>query len=216
MRIALISDMHGQLNFSIEKSDLLLIAGDILPASKNPYMSCIYQETFLSCEFYPWVEKQPVDNCVFIGGNHDWIFDSSFAIPKMPDKLHYLCDNEVTINGLRIYGTPQQPIFLNWAFNRTEEQLEKYFDNIPEGLDILLSHTAPYKIMDVVDIQNRKGNFGCKILRDKIKEKKPRFVVFGHFHGCYGIEKEEETIYVNCSIIDEKYKMKKKPIYIEV
>jgi Icc-related predicted phosphoesterase len=134
----------------------------------------------------------------------------------MPSKLHYLEDSEITIKGLRIYGTPQQPIFLNWAFNRTSEQLERYFDEIPEGLDILLCHTAPYGIMDNVKNEWSNGNFGCKVLLERIKKVKPKYVVFGHFHGNYGIEKIEGTTFVNCSLIDERYIMTKKPIYIEI
>lgn len=216
MKIACCSDMHSNLDFTIEESDILLIAGDILPAYRDPFLSMNMQSIFLENDFYPWIEKQPANDAVFIAGNHDWIFDSSFDIPTMPKKLHYLCNKEITINGLRIYGTPEQPVFLNWAFNRTKKQLERYFSNIPEGLDILLTHTGPYKVMDEVDLPNRKGNFGCKILKNKINEVKPKNVIYGHFHGCYGKIEKDGITYINCSLINERYKMTKKTIYIEV
>ena len=216
MKIACCSDMHSNLDFAIKESDILLIAGDILPAYRDSYLSINIQNNFLKDKFYPWIEDQPVNDVVFIAGNHDWIFDSSFDIPPMPSKLHYLCDNEITISGLRIYGTPQQPIFLNWAFNKTEEQLQRYFDNIPLGLDILLSHTSPYKIMDKVNLKNRKGHFGCMSLKNRIDKIKPRYVVFGHFHDNYGKIEQDGITYINCSLLNESYKMTKEPIYIEV
>lgn len=218
MRICAIGDGHGNLNFSVKESDLLLISGDMLPCSyRDKIIACSQQENFIRDELIPWLKRQPVKDVVIIGGNHDWIFDISLSqVPKWPSNVHYLQDSEIEINGLRIYGTPQQPIFLTWAFNRTEEQLEKYFNNIPERLDILLCHTSPYKIMDEVNLPNKVGNFGCKILKKTIDRVKPKNVIFGHFHGCYGKIKKKGINYINCSLLDEDYKMVKSPIYMEI
>lgn len=221
MRIACVSDMHGNLDFNIEKCDILLCAGDSFPYYKrNRNLECIAQNEFIKNSFIPWIEKQPCEHCVFISGNHDWIFEwTPCLVPSFPSNIHYLQDEEIEIDGIRIYGTPQQPIFYNWAFNKNYEQLEEYFSMIPEGLDILLSHTAPFGIMDEVNFPNRKGNFGCKILRKRIEEINPKYVVFGHFHNCYGIQKNKEIeniTFVNASLLNENYEMTKKPLYIEM
>ena len=218
MFLCSVSDMHGNLDFDIEPCDLLLIAGDILPCNyRNLTMACAQQEQFIKYNFIPWLEKQPFKECVFISGNHDWIFEiSPSLVPNLPSNVHYIQDSQIEIEGLKIYGTPQQPIFRNWAFNRTPSQLEIYFEQIPEGLDILLSHTAPYKIMDKVNFHNYKGHEGCKILKKRIKKIKPKYVIFGHFHGQYGIEKKDymgNITFINCSLLNENYKMTKKPIY---
>jgi len=218
MRICCISDMHGQLTFNVEESDILICAGDALPyRGGGQGLAIIQQEHFIRNKFIPWLEKQPVKDVVLISGNHCWIFEvDRKSVPKFPDNVHYLQDEEIEIQGLRIYGTPQQPIFLDWAFNRTPERLEMFFEKIPKGLDILVSHTAPYGIMDKVDFSNRQGHFGCKILEKRIKEVKPKHVIFGHFHNCHGVEKENDITFVNCSLVDEDYVMSKKPIYLEV
>jgi Icc-related predicted phosphoesterase len=210
--------MHGNLDFDVEESDILICAGDALPYhGGGKGMAVIEQEHFIRDKFIPWLEKQPVEDVVFIAGNHDWIFElDRWSVPGFPINMHYLQDEEIEVQGLRIYGTPQQPIFLDWAFNRTPERLEMFFEKIPEGLDILLSHTAPYEIMDKVDFPDKVGHFGCKILKKKIKKVKPKHVVFGHFHGCYGVEEIDDVTFVNCSLVDEEYIMNKKPIYLEI
>lgn len=219
MRICCISDMHGQLHFSVKESDLLLIAGDILPAWDRQSSYAI-QANFLLESFYPWVKEQPVKEVVMIAGNHDWIFDGMMRmVPPMPKNIHYLLDEDIEIMGLKIYGTPQQPIFNDWAFNQTPERLEMYYSQIPDGLDILLTHSAPYKIMDKVDFPNFKSHEGSKILKKRISEVKPKYVVFGHFHGQYGVEKKDymgNITFVNCSLVNEAYEMVKKPIYLEL
>ena len=218
MRICAISDMHGNLNFDVEESDLLICAGDSLPyRGGGKGMAIIEQEIFIQDELYPWFNRQPVKDIFFIGGNHDWIYEiDRKSIPDPPLNVHYLQDEEIEVHGLRIYGTPQQPIFNDWAFNRSPERLEMFFNKIPEGLDILISHTAPYKIMDKVDISNRQGHFGCKILKKRIKEVKPKYVIFGHFHSQYGVKEIDDIIYINASLLNEQYKMVNEPIYMEI
>lgn len=219
MKICAISDIHGNLNFAIKKCDLLIIAGDICPAFRDPNRSAISQEEFLNNKFMKWISAQPFKECVFIAGNHDWIFDiNKYSVPKFPDNIHYLCDSSIELFGLKIYGTPQQPIFLDWAFNRTEEQLYSYFDNIPNNLDILVTHTAPYGILDKVQnlYSPERKSYGCKVLRKKIDEVKPKFSVFGHFHGNYGKTEENGTTFINCSLLDESYDLVKNPIYFEI
>jgi Icc-related predicted phosphoesterase len=223
MRICAISDMHGNLNFNVQESDILVCAGDILPCnyySNQEFMIIHQQESFIRDELIPWFKKQPVKDIVFIAGNHDWIFEwNRKIILNFPKNIHYLQDELIEIQGLKIYGTPQQPIFCDWAFNRSPERLEMFFNEIPEGLDILISHTAPFKIMDKVDFPNDKGHFGCRILRKKIKEVKPKYVIFGHFHGEHGMEKIDDMgdiTFINASLLNEAYKLEKEPIYFEV
>ncbi|KAG4078701.1 hypothetical protein HA402_015291 [Bradysia odoriphaga] len=56
----------------------------------------------------------------------------------------YLEDESIELFGLKIYGTPWQPEFCNWAFNvpRGEQCLAKW-NQIPDGIDILITHTPP-------------------------------------------------------------------------
>jgi len=222
MKIAFIADMHGMLDFKVDPCDLLVMAGDICPCRGFPYQACMFQENWLNVELRYWLADQPIKECVAIAGNHDWIWDmADTMVPKMNANFHYLCDESIEYMGLKIYGTPQQKVFNDWAFNREPGVLKRYFDNIPEGLDILITHTPPYKILDKVDFDNFKGHEGCKILKARIMEMKqpPKINVFGHMHGEYGIEEVDYipgVKFINCSLVNEAYKLVKKPIYVEL
>ena len=52
----------------------------------------------------------------------------------------------------------------------------------------------------------RKISQGCPALRDRIKEIKPKYHIFGHIHEHGGnIYQDEYTTYINASISDEFY-----------
>lgn len=104
---------------------------------------------------------------IVIAGNHEITFDlrdekqltqrffgnkelpeGGFATIKnilttCPDII-YLEDNSVTIQGVKIWGSPHQPPFHDWAFNRVEAERIEIFSKIPEDVDVLLTHGPPY------------------------------------------------------------------------
>lgn len=222
MKICCIGDMHGQLNFKIPESDLLLIAGDICPATHDPFESSYMQKDWLENKFNPWLSEQPIKQCVMIAGNHDWIWETH---PNLAPWTHFSCcyvedDYAITTSldpPLKIYGTPVQPPFCDWAFNRDEEHIQKYWNNIPEGLDILLLHCPPYGILDKTHHHDYTSeHIGSKSLKKRIKEVRPKLVVFGHNHGEHGIVEENGIKYVNASLVNEEYKMTRDPIVVEL
>ena len=115
MRITAISDTHtkhSQLN--LPGGDLLIHGGDL--SNRGSFGDL---ESFLY-----WFGKQDYKHKVFIAGNHDFCFQDSPGICKAILKEHeeyngnitYLEDSEITIEGLKIWGSPWQPEFYNWAF----------------------------------------------------------------------------------------------------
>jgi len=89
---------------------------------------------------------------------------------NIPKSINYLEDSSITIEGLNIYGTPAQPIFMDWAFNKTPSQLENHFAFIPENVDILITHCPPKNVLDYC----RDGNVGCEILAKHVERIKPK------------------------------------------
>jgi Icc-related predicted phosphoesterase len=222
MKLVCISDMHGTLDFAVKPSDLLIIAGDMCPYSGGgAQMGCIQQEIWLRDEFGPWLAEQPVKEVVATPGNHDWIWElAPMMVPRMPANFHCLVDKGIEILGLKIYGTPQQKVFCDWAFNRSPAQLMRYYAEIPEGLDILISHAPPFGVMD--DVMSKMGprHEGSPELANRIQRmaQKPRIVVCGHFHANDGLKEYPSfpgTVFVNCSVVGENYVRSKDPIYLE-
>lgn len=211
-RIACVSDMHNQFSrISIPKCDILLVAGDI--TNQGEYDEIV---NFNNTCFH-LLKNNVVGQVVVIAGNHDLTAQRDPETWKklLPD-VTYLCDEEVTIRGLRIYGSPWQPSFGKqyWVFNadRGREIREKW-DKIPEGLDILITHGPAYGAGDMTD---RGERVGCWDLRESILAKKPRVHVCGHIHYGYGMSLLGNTTVLNAASCDERYKPVNSPLVIDL
>jgi Icc-related predicted phosphoesterase len=221
LNVCCISDLHGQLP-TIDPCDLLLIAGDICPNPERPPCTeedMRAQARFLDTTFRDWLNKAPATNVVAIAGNHDMLFE---RMPEIVPSLrwHYLQRSSFSLDGISIWGSPDQLPFYHWAFNTPEEDLARQYEKIPAGTDILLSHGPPLgygdRVPDFVGTHNAGTHVGSQSLTDYIEKKKPRFVVTGHIHGAYGTYRLGPTTIINAAVLDEAYQLTHKPIYFEI
>jgi len=128
----------------------------------------------------------------------------------------------VTLFGLRIYGSPWQPAFFDWAFNlpRCGPQLREVWSRVPEGIDILVTHGPPHRVHD----RTVEGDdAGDEVLRERLESmtKPPRLHVFGHIHEGYGYDlwndRDSSVILaVNASICTRNYAPRNKVAVIDV
>ena len=218
MKITFISDTHNkhnQVTSSLPGGDLLVHTGDI---SSMGYKHEIQQ-------FLKWFNS--LDNYthkIFISGNHDWGFQQD---PKMCqellefyDKVTYLEDNLELIGddyetAVKVWGSPWQPEFYNWAFNlpRNGEELKEKWDMIPMDTDILLTHGPAWGHLDTVVGQTE--NLGCELLSQRIEFIKPKIHVCGHIHGGYGYYYNGHTHFFNASVLNERYSYANLPFHFE-
>lgn len=235
MKIVHLSDTHTyHKNIQIEECDILIHSGDI--TSKGEWWSTI--------DFLQWLDAQPARHKVFVAGNHDFNFDSKWKattefgkqrhthiVPTeelIKEKLSafpnliYLNDSEIEIEGINIWGSPIQPWFHDWAFNRARgEEIKRHWDMIPLYTNILITHGPPFGIGDLTTTGYRTG---CEDLLNKIlKLQYLKLHCFGHIHEGQGIvEKynsrfpDERIIFSNGSVLNEHYKAKHRPNVIEI
>lgn len=220
--ICAISDLHGNLP-QIAECSLLLIGGDICPCRFSAgYMSvqekARHQSYWLRDTFGPWLDEQPAKHVVATWGNHDWIGEKA---PHLSPKLrwHMLCDEGIDLLGFKIYGTPHQSRFFDWAFNADEDVLERKWAAIPDDTDILLLHGPPHGYGDLAPAYNGvrdvEEHTGSPSLTKRILElPKLRLAIAGHIHSGYGVYHIGKTTFCNVSILDEQYKMTNKPTII--
>lgn len=202
MKITVISDTHGQhAKLILPLGDMIIHCGDISPEGTIAEIN----------GFLDWFYGIPYKYKVLIAGNHDWLFETSSHLAKsmIPEGIIYLEDNMVEIEGIKIYGTPVSPPFCEWAFNRGPSQIIRYWEKIPSGLDILITHCPPYGILDYVDYEG--DGVGCKLLREELDRIRPRFHCFGHVHERYGTLKTDETTFINASVLNGEYVLTNKP-----
>ena len=223
VKICAISDLHGALP-KIEECNVVFICGDIFPLEiQRINKEC---ETWMNGEFADWIDSLPCEKVIIIPGNHDFFYERMgyekiIKIinnnPNLKDKLIYLKDNSVEIEGLKIYGCPWCTGPWGWAFIDAEG---KKYEEIPD-CDILLTHQLPRIKQLGCSYPGTiyEENWGSEKLKQKIFSKKIRYNFCGHIHtGTHGgvIIPECETKFYNVSIKDEDYKVSFKPTYLEI
>jgi len=176
--------------------------------------------------FFRWYNAQTqCKHKIMIVGNHDICFQEKFneetqanrwletLIAQYPDII--VLDNRypdgVRIEGINIYGSPATPWYHGerWAFNYHRQDIAEIWSKIPTNTDILITHGPAYGILDKTLTEK---NAGCPELLQRIKEIKPKYHICGHIHESYGAHYEDETMHINCSIIDKDYYPTNKPI----
>lgn len=213
-RIVCISDTHNcNEEIAVPDGDLLIHSGDALTSG-----------TILELErFVSWFKGLPHKRKVLVAGNHDWVFQLHPETAKrlLPDSVTYLQDSFTEIDGLKIYGSPWQPRFYDWAFNlnRGSEMAEKW-KLIPSDIDILITHGPPHGILDAVPRLSGIDHAGCEELRTRVENiaanGKLKLHVFGHIHCGYGVHEEFGVKFVNASTCDEKYNPTQPPIVVDL
>jgi Icc-related predicted phosphoesterase len=134
--------------------------------------------------------------------------------------LTYLQDEACEVEGLKFYGSPHQPRFFNWAFNKDRgEDIKRYWDKIPTDTDVLITHGPPYGYCDEA---YREGfgiteHVGCKDLLDATLRIAPKLHLFGHIH--YSGQTSyiaPKTTYANVSMLNEAYLVWGKPMIFNI
>jgi Icc-related predicted phosphoesterase len=212
-KITFISDTHNKHKHLTSKGmgnilgsgDILVHAGDCTSMGQKHEIN----------EFLKWFSNTEFEHKIFIAGNHDFGFEQQTDIDQEFKDLGvtYLFDNDVTIDGIKFYGSPWQPEFHNWAFNlsRGEELAEKW-EQIPNDVDVLITHGPAYGILDYAPIG---GHVGCEELYRKIVEVKPKIHVCGHIHDGYGQKTMGGIEFLNASVLNDRYEHAHKPIFVE-
>jgi len=217
----MISDTHGQHKFMrhpLPDGDVLIHAGDCTNVGTQDNVR----------EFVEWFQNlKGFDSKIFIAGNHDWAFERkpAWLINYINDEnlsqsdVVYLEDSEFIIEDpefsrpIKIYGSPWQPNFMNWAFNVPRDELHKYWEKIPKDVDVLITHGPAFGILDKVEGINVP--LGCESLYDHIIKIRPKIHISGHIHSGRGLIEKDGILHINASIATERYEMINKPIVID-
>lgn len=229
MKICCLSDIHGTLlpvEDYFEPCELVCICGDIVPL--NIQGNHRKSRSWLINQFRPWCESLPCDKVIFIAGNHDsCMHNVDFMYTQFPKdkKVTYLFHESYVYTSrsgkeYSIFGTPYCKLFGNWAFMEMDETLDKLYQDIPENLDILLTHDQPFGYSDILldnVVWNTSEHIGNKPLVKAILVKQPRLQVNGHLHSCsHSLDMIGNTMHYNVSIKNEKYDPVYDPLIIEI
>lgn len=208
IRIVCLSDTHGQhATVSVPDGDVLIHSGDFMAFGDTP------KEIV---DFNQWLGKQPPRHKVVIAGNHDLMSERHpGAARELLGNGIYLENSGLELLGLKIWGSPVQPEFNNWAFNVARgAAIRRYWKMIPENTDVLVTHGRPFGMLD--KSHPSTPHLGCEELAKAIEQIKPRLHVFGHIHGGHGSSTANGTRFVNASVVNEAYRLVHEPQVIEM
>lgn len=163
MRLIHLSDTHGrhrQLT-DLPQADIIVHTGDITEDGTEEEVE----------DFVKWFGNLPYQRKIFIAGNHDLCLYGA-NIEGLPDNMRYLCNEAITIDGIKFYGVP---MFLH---DDLEGNFPELYSRIPNDTDVLLTHQAPLGILDDQD----GINFGDYYLYKRVIDVRPKYHLFGHLH----------------------------------
>lgn len=215
MKICGISDIHGQF-IDIPECDVLCIAGDLI--NLNDQRNIDTSRHWWYNRFTSWVNQLPCKKVIIIPGNHDMYIEDAYKKGYLSQlkqdlnirtngKLVILVNEQYDYEGTKFYGCPYiNPIPFQqgrWAFendsitNEETGEVTSKYDDIPDNIDILITHDNPFK---------------NALLSNTPKAKIAH--LYGHWHDGRDLP---EVGYYNCSLLDDFYNVKKnfKPIIID-
>lgn len=221
MKITVAGCLHGHHPI-LEGGDLLILTGD--------YTARDTKEEFT--KFFDWIQDIQATNklykkIIFIGGNHDMWMQKNVKEWRVKSEefdmdIEYLCDSGTEYEGLKLYGFPHSLTFPNinpkcTAFTGDEQCLSEKCKLIPKDIDILISHSPPWGILDKIEDGSHVGSTSIRsVVLDKFTYPNLKYNLFSHIHEGYGRFVTPLTTFINCSIMNERYRPVNKPFNLEI
>ena len=215
MKIWFISDTH-QLHSRLKVPkdiDVVIHAGD---ATNNGSSLVNHSEMI---DFLNWYQLLNIPTKIFVPGNHDTSVQRGLIglqefqlrnIIYLEDSYVMLNQDEITGDGIMIYGSPWTPNFgVGWAWNKDRFKLESIWNNVPSNTDILVTHGPPKGILDLSRDRDGKLEYcGDKALLNKVLKVKPKIHCFGHIHNSedninQGVREYEGIKFINASCVED-------------
>ena len=216
MKIVATSDTHEQTP-ELPPGDLLIHAGDWSGYGQG-------HETKAFIKWMSSIKKNYTHGVIAVPGNHERAIEPAqkeFRARFKDAGIRLLVNQETTVEGIKIFGTPYSLPFFNWAYMATDEACRLAFKAIKDDTQIIISHGPPYGIMDECprnfDWKYPLGseNVGSKALLEVIDRVKPKYCFFGHIHETHGHVTHGST---ECYNVAYGYKHAKhyEPIVVEI
>ena len=214
MRVAHISDTHGDFPTILGKYDLIIHSGDFFPNSKALFSGkrkdeILFQENWLKSkleEIKSFTNNSPF---LFVLGNHDFINPDKMEIILNENNIKSinLTNKRILFNDVSFYGFPYIPYMKGfWNYEKTYSDMEKEINKMVENFnenytDVLVSHAPIYGVLDLTNYNENIGNSSMlNALQYKIKkEMLPQYFLCGHCHENYGLTIKENILISNAA-----------------
>lgn len=178
MRVLALSDTHGNHKKfrSLPDADIFLHAGDFTRYGSGAE------------EFAVWFHRLPYRVKLLTLGNHE----GKDAVQKYsPDQWQALFGPLLLLDrGARVKIGGRDLVILGLPYATKLPQ-------VPSGVDIVLSHEPPYRILDSTF---GGGHAGSEAIAELVREADPPVHAFGHVHARGGeAERREHVTHINAA-----------------
>lgn len=83
------------------------------------------------------------------------------------------------------------------GFSASHEKIARKWANIPNDVDVLITHMPPRDIKDLAYYNDGYRPWGSESLLERIKIVKPKLHFFGHVHDDVGLEEKFGIVFIN-------------------
>ena len=196
--------VHGKMDCEIPDGDVLIHAGDF----------CGHGRMHEVVEFAEWMGALPHPHMLVTAGNHDRpVEENEPACREVFEAqgIRLLIGERISIEGFNFFGSPYTPTFFNWFFMRDRgEPIRAEWRVIPPDADVVITHGPAYGHGDQAPPWQGSPprQVGCFELLARLRAVRPKFHVFGHIHGGYGVTISDEipgTTFLDASVCTESY-----------
>jgi Icc-related predicted phosphoesterase len=211
MQIWHVSDTHTYHDLLEIPSniDMVIHSGDC-SNPRDPYSNEPEVRNFID-----WFKTLPIKHKIYVAGNHDTSIEKRLVTKKDFEDYNiiYLENDYITIEGIKIFGSPHTPQFGYWAFMKDRSKINRVWENVDNDVDIFVVHGPPKGILDLS--YSREGVLeycGCNALKKHILNRiKPKLCLFGHIHNTEDIINagtlklsDYTTIFSNGSVVTDR------------
>ena len=214
--VVALSDTHGHhADVVVPPGDILLFAGDFTRDGRG--------DPATTASFNRWLGELPHAHKFVVAGNHENLAGLRAGLTNAV----YLQDTlrTVAVRGeqVRIYGSPWQAQWSGFDTSIRKEDAARKWAGVPEGLDVLLTHTPPLgqKVFLPEDGSSLAPiDVGDAALSQRLKSlaQPPLLHVFGHIHAGAGkswgkkywqrgATKRRTTLFANAAQSDDQGKL---------
>eukprot|EP00438_Fugacium_kawagutii_P024950 Skav213207 [mRNA] locus=scaffold2826:493165:497976:- [translate_table: standard] len=181
------SDTHGNF-YDVPDGDILIHSGDFTNEGIRHGMEDVN-------DFMSYFKALPHKYKVLVPGNHELgldrlpVDDLRRMLGCTPgSNIFLLVDESVTIEGIKIYGSPWTQCTMAWPAP-SQSQRDERWQCIPKDTDIL---------------DGKFYHWGCRALLERIAEVAPAMHCFGHVHDEVGVKPisfhEVEVLFSNAAM----------------
>jgi predicted phosphodiesterase len=231
LKVAFVSDTHSfHRRVNVPQCDILVHCGDATGSGRHD----LAEANLL--DFINWMAELPAKEKVFVPGNHDELIENQpeLWVKRFQNRnIHLLMGTEdlypgyaaqepelfsrnINLMGLKIWGSPITPRFCNWPFMRDRNgPIANIWADIPEDTHLVVTHGPAYGILDT----NMFGHLcGCEDLRNQLRFMSRNLLIHasGHIHEAYGLEEVGNTLFINASCADARYRISNQAVLVEV